>query len=362
MAEERMPVSPELTLDILYDIFDVVPDEGLGRLMHAARHAHYTLPFLVLSVIERDGIAMGPAAAGELARARRRALHYRDVLGRLPAETGFTVLKGPSLASAYPPGVLRPQGDIDLLVPDEEQLWRLVGELSDPAPTAVWVTVLGQERHLLVTMVWPPEEPLLDPEIRIELCTAALVGNADVPIRVHPPDGPWLRNLVCLAEERLQRPFHPRDALDLYMLTGQDIPDADDLVRTAADFHLAAEVAELVRYAAAELPVDGLVTMLPALDQAGDTEHERRRSQEAPSAPATTADSLASGLPLHGIRLGALPPGAAVTRIRIHKYGDEALLLTPVGVYLLVSEALVSHERHERAHAELAELLKEADW
>ncbi|MFF3749491.1 hypothetical protein ACFYYH_03365 [Streptomyces sp. NPDC002018] len=346
---------------MLYELFSSGPDEGLGRLMHAARQAHYTLPFLVLSVIEREGVAMGPAATGELARARRRSAHYRDVLGRLAADAEFTVLKGPSLASAYPSGVFRPQGDIDLLVPDEEQLWRIVGDLSDPAPAAVWVTVLGQERHLLVTLVWPPEEPLLDPEYRVELSTAALLGNAEVPIRVHPPEDPWLSNLVCLAEERLQRAFHPRDALDLYMLTGQGVPALADLVRTVVDFRLAPEVAELVRYTAAFLPVDGLTGMLPALDGKADAERERRRAESVPPTSATTAESLGSGAPLHGIRLGRVPSSVAMSRARIHRYGDEALLLTPVGAYLLVGEALVSPERYEAAHTELAGLLVSAD-
>jgi len=358
MTEQETPVSPELTLDMLRDLFDVGADESMGRLVYAARQAHYTLPFLVLSVIEREGIAMGPAAAGELARARRRSAHYSDVLGRLPADAGFTVLKGPSLASVYPPGVLRPQGDIDLLVPDEEQVWRLVAALSDPAPATVWVTVLGQERHLLITMVWPPEEPLLDPELRIELSTAALVGDADVPIRVHPPKDPWLSNLMCLAEERLQRAFHPRDALDLYMLVNRDLPAAADLVQTAAEFRLAPEVAELVRYTASSLPVGGLIGMLPALDGAGEAERERRGRERALRASATTAESLASGAPLHGIRLGPVPAGAPMTRTRVHRYGDEALLLTPVGAYLLVGEALVSPERYGAAHSELAGLLE----
>jgi len=272
----------------------------------------------------------------------------------------FTVLKGPSLAASYPPGVLRSQGDIDLLVPDQAELWRVVRALHSPQPTQVWVTVVGPEHHLLVTLVRPPEEPLLDPEHRVELLTAALLGDfGAVPIRSRPPLDRTLADLVCLAEERLQRPFHPRDALDLYVLSARDLPPRDEILRTAVQYRLAPELAELVRYTAGMLPLDRFTAMLPALDRAAESELAlRARHPAMPPAEGIRA-TLRQGGAVHGISLGPIEGSDAWTTARLHWYDeDEALLLTPVGAYLLVADSVVSRERHAAASAELDRLVR----
>ncbi len=358
-----MTVSPtsasDITVRTLYDIFDVSEEEGPGRLVYQARQAHYTLPFLVLSALQREGQPMGPAAAGELARARRRAEHYRNLVAELPGDLPYTVMKGPALAAAYPPGVLRPQGDVDLIVPDERQLWRAVRELSARSePDRVWVTVVGPEHHLLVTLVWPPEEPLLDPEHRVELSTAGLLGDfGAVPVRVRPPADPTLSALVCLAEERLQRRFHPRDALDLYALAGQaDGPSGDEIVDAAARMLLAPELVELITYTAELLPVDRFTGLLPRLEEAAEAERARRAGTEPGPEPTGVRETLAAGGPVHGIALGSPDELRGLETARVHWYGDEALLLTPVGAYLLVCDAVVPRERHAGALEELDRL------
>lgn len=341
----------DITTDLLFDMFDVPEEEGLGSLLHAARQAHYTLPYLALSVLDRDGHTIGPAAAEVLARARRRARHYERVLERVSAQTSVTAMKGPSLSHYYPAGVLRPQGDLDLVVPDEAELWRAARILCEKEPHGAWVTLFGApERHLAFTLTWDAEEPLLDPQLKVELLTAALLGDFDaVPVRVRPPRDRLLSNLVCLAEERLQRDFHPRDALDLYAMSRHPLPTAAELVETADRYRLAPEIIELVRYAEDLLPIGRFAHVAPVLAEAAEEERQRRGERTPAPTVSGTRYRLRQGMPVHGMLLGRTSDSPDRTSAEFHWYGEEALLLTPLGDYLLVGDPLVSPDRHAAA-------------
>lgn len=347
-----------MDLALLYEALDVPEDNGPGFLLHIARQKHFTLPYLILSVLARDGdVPMSEAARGELARAWRRAEHYEAVLARVAAEVPVQVMKGPLLARSYPEDVLRPQADLDLITTGEPDLWRVVRMLMDEQRLEqVIVSVLGAPtRHVVVALTGPPEDPLLDPEMRYEVATAALVGDfATVPIRAALPDDPLAANLLALAEERFQRPFHPRDAVDVHQLGRSDVPSLPGLVETVAEYHLAPELAELLDYAGGRVALGSLAPLAEALAVEDKRERERRAAvTNTASPPVDTGSALDSGRPLYGMPLRPAGGREDWERSRIHRFGDDALLLTPVGDYLLVTGELVSQEQYDAAVREL---------
>ncbi|GAA0476863.1 nucleotidyltransferase family protein [Streptomyces sp. NPDC046215] len=353
----------EMDLAMLYDALGVCPEQGPGRLYFAARKAHYTLPYLVLSALDREGFPMSEAAREELARAWRRARHYEDVLARVTGQVPVRVIKGPLLARTYPEGLLRPTGDLDLVADGEADLWRTVRLLAEDTPQYVGVSVLGAPvRHVVVTLTWQPEDPLLDPELRVEVATAALVGDdTTVPVRRAMPADPLTACLLALAEERFQRPFHPRDAVDIHMLGKAELPSPDGVLFAAAAYHLAPELRELLDYAAQRVPLGHLDGLGPALEPGERKELARRAALPAPRGPVTgVRAALATGAPLYGMPLRRVDGRAHWDRSCVHHYGDGALLLTPVGDYLLVAGEAVTQEQYDTALRELDALGEEA--
>ncbi|WP_328939194.1 nucleotidyltransferase family protein [Streptomyces tauricus] len=338
-------ITPEITLGLLYELLDSDPHDGLAALVHRARVAHYTLPALVLSVLEKEGVELGTGADGELRRARHRAERYAGVLAALPEGGEVIPLKGSLLAGLYPSGVLRAQGDVDLFVRDEAQLWRTATALATDGPSEIWVTVMGPEPtwHLLVSMVWPNEEPVVEPEYRVELANAALLGDfAAVGVRPALPADTLTAVLLCLAEERLQRSFHPRDVLDLYVLRPW-LPAGADVVAVADDYRLAPELLELCEYASRLLPQGDFGELSRLLSEPAGRERERRAKMPDRGGPLGLRDSMLRGQPVHGLPLRHRLRGDLVTA-RTHWIDDQALLHTPVGDYLLTTDKLVSEQ------------------
>ncbi|MDT8912744.1 nucleotidyltransferase family protein [Amycolatopsis sp. PS_44_ISF1] len=342
-----------LDLHTLYEALDVAEEEGPVRLMAAARREHYTLPYLVLSVLRAEGLPMGPAAAGQLRRAMDRDAFYRALLTETSAQAEVTPIKGVHLARHYPEGVLRPQGDLDLVTSTELDLWRAVRVLAGRPPRDIAVSVFGAaERHLMVALSWDSEEPLVDPHLRVDISTAALTGDFEVvPVRPALPGDPDLASLLCVAEERLQRPFHVRDALDVHALAQAEL-SVDDIVQAAGDYHLAPEVGELMEYAGDRVPLGGLSGLGDALTGPARRELDLRHERRAAATEAGgTLTALETGALLLGMPLGVRARSAELECSRVDVVGDEALLLTPVGDYLLVAEPLVDPGRYQAAVA-----------
>jgi hypothetical protein len=351
-------------LEALYDIFDVPEEAGPGALVAGARRQHPTLPHLILSAAEHCGTPMSDAALGELRRAQRRARLYRDTLDRIAAQVPVRALKGTTVARHYPEWLFRPQGDLDLLVDGEQDLWRVVRLLAEDERVSVGVCVLGApDRHTVAVVTWPGEDNLLDPDFRVEVVTAALVGDFEaVPIRVALPEDDLVASLLALAEERFQRPFHARDAIDLHVMGRAEAPMATaELAGIVEEYRLAPEALELVEFTADRVSPGWFGGLGTALESAAERELALRAAHPVPAGPTVEVPLAVAD----GTLLQALPLRRVVDRgdwdvARTHVFGDNVLLLTPVGDYLLVTGELVEPERYEAALAELENLAEES--
>ncbi|MFJ5840488.1 hypothetical protein ACIQGO_27710 [Streptomyces shenzhenensis] len=354
----------KITLDLLYELLGVERHWAPFTLLRNARTVRGHLPPLVLSVARGEGAEMGPGSLAELDRMERRAAVYRTIAEDLTASPGTRVLKGPSLAARYPRGVLRPLGDLDVVVPDEVHLWRAASRvLTDWPVDHMDLTVLhtAGTRHTALALCWPSEDPMLDPELKVEICTFAYPGDSGgVPLRAGTPTEQVLVDLLALAEERFQRPFTVKDVLDVaVVLTSPDLPPLAAVVRAADRFRLTPELLELCR---AVLEVRSLACTVPgglirALEEAAPVEQDRRRAGARPAtAPAgTVRERLDAGLPAYGMLLRSADTPATDTCAVVEDFSAGTLLRTPIGDFLLVDGEIVDPELYEAALAAVGE-------
>lgn len=357
-----MPGEAGVTLGLLQALLQVDEDARPRQLVAAARTQGWSLPVLVLSVLERDGHRLGSGSRDELARARARHRTYARVASRIAATAVGRVVKGSSIAGHYPRGLLRPVGDVDVILPDEGALWQAARAVLDlHAVQDVDVTLFGHpERHLLVTLSWAADDPYLDARMRIELCTAAYAGNlGTVGVRAVLPEDPLLGDLLALAEERFQRPFGTRDVVDVLVL-GQSVPrPAGEVVAAADRYLLAPELTELLELALGHGDLGFLGAALEPLRERAGREQQRRSEWTVPT-PGADLDPvgavLAAGRPVGGLLLERAPRVRDLRRAVIHHFAGGALFRTPLGDYLLTGRDTVGQAEYDSAMAELARL------
>lgn len=350
-----------LTLDLVRALLGVDEDASARELVRAARAAHHNLPHLVLSLLERDGVELGSGSGDELRRARTQRDAYDKLREALDATVPHRVVKGPSLARHYPPDVVRPVGDLDVLVDSEELLWQAVRVVLDQhQATRVDVALIGADRRdCLVTVAWQGGDPILDHEPNVELGTVLFGGDlAAVPVRPGAPRDPLVTDLLALAEERFQQPYRIKDAIDVIVLARSGLPPLEEVAGEARRFRLAPELAELVEYTAKLGDVGPLATLPDLLRPAVLEERKRRANWSPPEPPAgDSVDAcLEAGRPVGGLHLRWVPRQESMPVSRIHRFDGGSLLLTPVADYLLTGEPLVTGRQYDAALAELARL------
>lgn len=355
---------PQLGVELLGTLLGVPEHAPPWLLVRAAREKEDSLPQLVLSLLERDGVVLGSGSADELRRARERHETYLHVASAVLSEVPARIIKGPSIASRYPAGLVRPVGDLDLVVPDEEVLWRTVKLVLRHHRTAeAHVTLFGHpDRHVLVSLTWPADDPVLDPELKVEVCTAALAGDGRA-VRIRPvlPENQALANLLALAEERFQRAFGVKDVVDVLVLDRAELPSVAEIVDTVEAYQLAPELAELLNLAGEHMGSGPLARVAAELGEAVTRERCRRRDWLPPS-PESDANSLdaafASGRPVGGLLLPSTgrEPERGLCCSVVHRFSAGAILRTPVGDYLLSAESVVERSRYEAALAYLSDL------
>ncbi|MGV4988116.1 hypothetical protein ACVB8X_28720 [Streptomyces sp. NRAIS4] len=345
------------SLDLLYELLDVDRDLAPRHLLRRARQEGAVVSTLVLSLAEREGVALGEGSRGELARMTRRCELYRELEAAVRAVPGARTVKGPSLNRYYPEGLLRSVGDLDVVVPDERTLWRVLAEVLDRQEAVeVLMTQLdeGGRRDLLVSVWWLGEDPMLDLDRGVEVTTFAYGGLPErgVPLRPELPAEQVHADVLAVAEERFQRDFTLKDVLDLVcVLTSPAAPDPAALARVATDYALAPELEELCLKAAGH-PL--LAPVVPAELPAGLREPARlERARRAALGP------LAGAPRRYGFQLTEPLRRGAGDAVEDHDVGGVLLRRTPVADLLLVTGELVDPADHEAALSALSAL---APW
>ncbi|MGW2254927.1 hypothetical protein ACWCXH_32800 [Kitasatospora sp. NPDC001660] len=346
----RAPV----TVGLLRRILDVGPDEPLRDVVRAARAWRGHLAPLVLSAAEAEGAVLGTGSGDELRRMGARVEDYRRLAELLTAAVpGARVLKGPALGRHWPAALLRPCGDLDVHVPDAAALWRAVRAVADHRPLYdLDVTVLrrGDVLHWVVVLRWQAEDPVLDIDHRVELATFAYPGDLGVvDVRTGPPAHQAVADLLALAEERFDRPFGPKDLLDLaFVLRSTDCPPLPELAAAAERFRLAPELRELAErlHGVADLTSPAAERLLILLDGPAERERAARAARPLPDAE----------LPLHGFRLTAAVRVRHSDTVEFVRFDGGTVLRCPVGDFLLVDSDRVDPDVHDAALAALAAL------
>ncbi|MFI8237183.1 hypothetical protein ACIF83_07960 [Streptomyces sp. NPDC085866] len=343
-----------LDLGLLHRLLGVPEHEGTYRLVRRAQQTSGTLAQLVVSLAVAEGAEAGSGSRDLLARAASRAARYAGLRTALASCPGVRTVKGPSLATHYPPGVRRPVGDLDLVASDEEQLWRAVGTLcslgGEPAELSLFTA--GGRLHVMIAVLWPSPDALLEEEIRVELCTAAFCGDfAAVPVRPDLPVEQYLADLLSVAEERFQREFHAKDAVDLLMLLDSSAWAPAAVAQAAADYRLAPELLELVGLLSDAVAHPGAGRLRQALAAAAAQESARRAaaSRPVPQPDRLVAARVEAGQPVWGMPLTRTArPGE---RCVLEHRPELSLARTPVGDFLLVADELVDPDAYAAALA-----------
>ncbi|WP_416974730.1 hypothetical protein [Streptomyces sp. 4F14] len=362
MTGPRTDTLPDVTLEMLYRLLGLQDHESGRELIRRGRLVSPRLPQLLISAAAREGVPLGTGTRDELSRARTRAETYADLYDAVRAAVpGVRIAKGPSVARWYPPDLLRPVGDLDLGLETEDELWRAARTVADRAPVEdVDLALTRYEGRTDVTLglKWPAEDALLDRPYSVELSTVAFPGDLDgtVPPRFALPADQTLADLLSLAEERFQRPFHAKDAVDVLMILTHRPPDPATLAEAAEAHLLAPELLELLTYVqdGAQAPLDSYRTPLSAPAAA---ELARRKATPRPAGPhdTTTVDGrLDAGIPVAGLRLNRRQ--SPVDRAVRHDTDGVGLLRTPLGDFLLVCGEVVSRADHATALAALDRL------
>lgn len=360
----------EISLELLFRMFDLdaEPDEyGVQVLIHLARRASVRLPNLVLSLADGAGLRLGSGSADELARTRARRADYAELLTEV-AELPVRVLKGTALARYYPEDVLRPVGDIDVTVPDERTLWDVARRVlaKRPAEFVLYSQFGVAEQHTVISIQWPSADPLFDGHDAFEVSTAALLGELErgVAPRTELPSCPWTADLLAVAEERQQRPFTPKDAVDVVALASAELPDMGAVATTVAECRRSPEVVELLEYTGQWVTLGLLAELLERLreDAVADSTHRSSIATSVHAADTCTIEGRrAVGLPIYGMPLREVAGRAHWREARRHRFAGGELALTPVGDYLMVPSKAVDTDLHAAAVRELAVLDDEQD-
>ncbi|MFH9089301.1 hypothetical protein [Streptomyces sp. NPDC017673] len=337
-----------LSMETVRAVLGVAEDIRLGLVLERAGRREHRLGGTVCSLAAVEGARLGRLGEALLAAEHARRAEYGRLADLARGCGRAEVLKGAALERLYPEGVLRSSRDVDLLMPDEDAMWRAVAAVAASRPVdeaRVSMIESPGRRDWAVALNWPSPESDLDHPYAVEFFTAAFVGDhATVPLRPGRPDDPLLAGLLLIAEELFQQPPRGRDLVDTALLLAA-VPEAERgaLHRAARDWSLAPELHQL-----AERVCDIPLLSTPAARWAADAlvdEAERERARRA-------AEASASGGGGTKVRYGLfLGEALRAFPARVEESPGLTVLRCPVGGFLLVDDVLVPQELADAALA-----------
>ncbi|MBL1097948.1 hypothetical protein [Streptomyces coffeae] len=354
-----------LHLDTLRRLYGLSPDDGVRALVRGARSFAQSHTPLAISAAAAAGVPMGSGSRDELHRAHLRAAGYAELFDAMADAADIRTIKGPSLAAYYPESVVRPVGDLDVIAASEADLWaaaRVVCARRDVDTIDLSLIPHADQKHVQLGLLWPTDDPMLERDHNIEIGTLPYAGDfGTVPAIPELPSDPRLADLLALAEERFQRPYSPKDILDVRFLLERTELDPVVTARLIAGHRRAPELVELLELARPHASAPELTGLLEALRE--PAAHERALRENTPITrsdpqPVDVRERLDEGLPVYGMALRPDPPqDRSGWRAARHEVVDGShLLCTPIGDYLLVGEATVSHESYSAAMAALTRI------
>jgi hypothetical protein len=294
-----------------------------------------------LSSAVARGIEISDGARAYLQRNQRRVADLHLIGEEMARTRGVAVLKGPRIAAYLPAPLLRQSGDVDLVAPDQESLWRSALDLSSrysAVPHGISVLDGPGGIHIGVTMKWPAEEPHLDKPMSADITTCAFAGDLrGVPVRVAPVPQDDLCGLFAVAEERFQHKFRVKDMLDLLALAEvleQRLADRlpETICEHAARLALAPELRQLIAktnewVSISERWQDTLEALRPLAQQ--------EKALRRPDRPGM--HRLRFGFPLNA-------DTSADLAVSIHRRNDGDIATTPLGTCLLLDRPVLSED------------------
>ncbi|MFI0960769.1 hypothetical protein ACH4S8_05050 [Streptomyces sp. NPDC021080] len=334
----------DLSLRTVREVMGVAPDIRLGLVLERAARRDQRLTGAVCSLAAAEGHRLGRLGEALLDVERARREEHDRIIALVRGAGRAEVLKGAALQRYYPPGVLRTSRDVDLLMPDEAELWAAVAALARVRPVdeaRVSMIVSGGRRHWAVALNWPSPESDLDHVYAAEFLTAPFYGNSTtVPLRTELPADRTVAHLLLIAEELFQQPLRGRDVVDVAVLVDAlSEQDLTDLRQAAGRWLLAPEVHEAVERVNAVPGLAGDASRRLAEELAHAAERERARR--------TTA-GLAADTPVtyYGLPLG---PALSAPGVVVEQDAEMTVVRCPVGGFLMVDTLSVPAELAEAA-------------
>jgi hypothetical protein len=192
-------------------------------LLDAASSPDHKLKVTLLSAMATAGQELSPGQQAELSDNRHRIERYRVAWSIVSAAAPDAfVVKGTSISSRYPAGLIRSAGDMDVIGPSD-QLWLAARALLAEGWQLFAFTIFrgltpADSLEVLMELSQPSDTSIEEP-YGVELRTLD-VGTSIVrpPVRLTGQLPQVAASVLALAAERWERPFRTRDIYDLAVL------------------------------------------------------------------------------------------------------------------------------------------------